>query len=237
MNRDNPEELVTLNFRRLGSYCPVLLSFATLLLIGALALRPVAQLPDSSGHRLVSASFLPSESVSNRPISRLALDQLPISFEPNQGQTDSQVKFLARGAGYELFLTSSQAVLALSPGLAESGAAKSSATKRQSSVVTMQLAGANPAAAISGANALPGKSNYFIGNDPANWHRDVPQFARVRYRSVYPGIDLVFYGNQGQLEYDFEVAAGANPEEIAFEIQGSKKPELDSSGDLILTAG
>jgi len=237
MNRDNPEELVTLNFRRLGSYCPVLLSFATLLLIGALALKPVAQLPDSSGHRLVSASFFPSESVSNRPVSRLALDQLPISFEPNQGQTDSQVKFLARGAGYGLFLTSSQAVLALSPGRTESGAAKSSATKKQSSVVTMQLAGANPAAAITGANGLPGKSNYFIGNDPAKWHRNVPQFARVRYRSVYPGIDLVYYGNQGQLEYDFEVAAGANPEEIAFQFRGSKKPELDSNGDLILTAG
>jgi hypothetical protein len=237
MNRDNPEELVTLNFRRLGSYCPVLLSFATLLLIGALALKPVAQLPNSNGSRLVSASFFPSESAYNRPVSRLALDQLPISFEPNQGQTDSRVKFLARGAGYGLFLTSSQAVLALRPGVVESGAAKSRVTKKQNSVVTMQLAGAKPAAAITGTNALPGKSNYFIGNDPAKWYRDIPQFARVRYRSVYPGIDLVYYGNQGQLEYDFEVAAGANPKEIAFQIQGSQKPELDSSGDLILTAG
>jgi hypothetical protein len=236
MNRDNPEELVTLNFRRLGSYCPVLLSFATLLLIGILALKPVAQLPNSNGSRLASASFFPSESASNRPVSRLALDQLPISFEANEGQTDSQVKFLARGAGYGLFLTSNQAVLAMSPSLVESSAAKSM-VKKQNSVVTMQLAGSNPAAAITGINTLPGKSNYFIGNDPARWHRDVPQFARVRYRSVYPGIDLVYYGNQGQLEYDFEVAAGANPKEIAFQIQGSQKPEFDSGGDLILTAG
>ena len=66
----------------------------------------------------------------------------------------------------------------------------------------MQMAGSNPAAVVSGDDQLPGKSNYLIGNDPAKWHRDIPQFARVRYQSVYPGVDLVYYGNQGQLEYD-----------------------------------
>ena len=90
----------------------------------------------------------------------------------------------------------------------------------------MELAGANPAAAVAGASPLPGKSNYFIGNNPAKWHRDIPQFARVRYQSVYPGVDLVYYGNQGQLEYDFEVAPGADPSQIALRFHGQERPTL-----------
>ena len=110
-----------------------------------------------------------------------------------------RVNFLARGAGYGLFLTPEQAVLTLhSPSTSPA-------------VVRMQLAGANRDAAVSGASPLPGKSSYFVGNDPAKWHRDIPQFARVRYQDVYPGVDLVYYGNQGQLEYDFEVAPGLTP--------------------------
>ncbi len=151
--------------------------------------------------------------------------RLPLSFEPNQGQTDPQVKFLARGAGYGVFLTSDQAVLTL-PSSAKS-----------SSVVRMQLAGASPAATAAGTSQLPGKSNYFIGNDPANWHSGVPQFARVRYQGVYPGVDLVYYGNQGQLEYDFEVAPGADPSQIALRFQGQERVNLDDSGNLILASG
>ena len=136
-------------------------------------------------------------------------------FEPNQGQTDPRVNFLARGAGYGLFLTPEQAVLTLhSP-------------SKSPAVVRMQLAGANRAAAATGASPLPGKSNYFMGNDPAKWRRDIPQFARVRYQDVYPGVDLVYYGNQGQLEYDFEVAPGADPGSIAWRFQGQDNAKLD----------
>ena len=153
------------------------------------------------------------------------LSQLPLSFEPNQGQTDSQVRFLARGAGYGLFLTSNQAVLRLR------------AAGKSSSVLSMQLSGINPGATATGNSQLPGKSNYFIGNDPAKWRRGIPQFARVRYQNVYPGIDLVYYGNQGQLEYDFEVGPGADPSQIELHFRGQERANLDRSGDLILASG
>ena len=75
----------------------------------------------------------------------------------------------------------------------------------------MKFVGAAASVELDWRHPTPGKSNYFIGNDPAKWHRDIPQFARVRYRNVYPGVDLVYYGNQGRLEYDFEVAPGSDP--------------------------
>ncbi|MGZ4731874.1 MAG: DUF7948 domain-containing protein, partial [Terriglobales bacterium] len=181
---------MTLNFRGLGTrYCPVLLWFA-LLLLGILALHsavPASQLSASGRNSSVPAAFAAPDLASNRPSVRVDLGQLPLRFEPNQGQTDPRVNFLARGAGYGLFLTPDQAVLTLhSP-------------SRSPAVVRMQLAGANRAAAAAGASPLPGKSSYFIGNEAAKWHRNIPQFARVRYQDVYPGVDLVYYGNQGQL--------------------------------------
>jgi hypothetical protein len=124
---------------------------------------------------------------------------LPLIFEPNQGQTNAQVKFLARGRGYGLYLTDQEAVLALQHSASDSG-------RPTTSVVSMKLSGASSLGVPVGNDPLPGKSNYLIGNDRAKWHRDIPQFARVRYRNVYPGIDLVYYGNQGRLEYDFEVS-------------------------------
>jgi uncharacterized repeat protein (TIGR01451 family) len=220
---------VKLNFRELGTgYCPVLLSFALLLLLGSLVLYsggPALNLAVSGNNHSTLEAFAAPDLGPNRSPNRLDLSQLPLSFEPNQGQINPQVKFLARGAGYGVFLTADQAVLTL----------RSSA--KSSSVVRMQLAGANPAAAAAGTSQLPGKSNYFIGNDPAKWHTDVPQFARVRYQSIYPGVDLVYYGNQGQLEYDFEVAPGADPSQIALRFQGQERANLDARGNLILASG
>ena len=226
---------MTLNFRALGTgYRPALVSFATLLLaILGLALAPdgvVLKLPISGVNPLDSASSVSSELSSESgshgksvhlAAGRLPLSQLPLRFEPNQGQTHPQVKFLARGAGYGLFLTSDQTVLTLG-------------ARPEGAVVRMQLAGASPGAAVSGSDQLPGRSNYFIGNNPARWHRDIPQFARVRYQSVYPGVDLVYYGNQGQLEYDFEVGPGADSRTIAFQFQGPQRPTIDGNGDLVL---
>src|SRR4051794_35522540 len=105
---------------------------------------------------------------SERSSLRSQLSQLPLFFEANQGQTDSRVKFLARGSGYGLFLTADQAVLELQ------GAPK------ETSILTMQLVGAQTQSRVHGADTLGGKSNYFVGKDPTKWHRDVPQFARVR---------------------------------------------------------
>jgi hypothetical protein len=157
---------------------------------------------------------------------------LPLMFEPNQGQTDARVRFLARGSGYGLYLTAQEAILTLQ----HSDAGSLHPTARPS-VVSMKLVGATSTVEPAGDVQLPGKSNYFIGNDPAKWHRDIPQFARVRYRNVYPGIDLVYYGNQGRLEYDFEVAPGTDPKLVALKFQDSHKLRIDAGGDLVVSFG
>ena len=148
--------------------------------------------------------------------------KLPLSFEANQGQTDSQVKFVSRGTGYSLFLTSTEAVLSLK-------APSSSAV-----VLKMKLVGANPSPQLTGRDELPGKSNYFIGNDPSKWRTNVTTYAKVKYADVYPGVDLVYYGNQRQLEYDFLVAPGADPRAIRLAIDCCEKPRIDQQGDLVL---
>ena len=144
-----------------------------------------------------------------------ALLSLPLSFEPNRGQTDSSVEFLSRGAisgaGYELFLTGDSAIFAF-------GAL---GKDRPPAAVRMKLTGAQ-SAQISATETLPGKVNYFIGNDPKKWITGAPTYGKIAYQQVYPGIDLVYYGTQRQLEYDFVVAPGADPRLIALEFSGAK---------------
>lgn len=149
--------------------------------------------------------------------------RLPLAFEQNQGQTDSEVKFLARGAGYALFLTPAETVLKLSP---------SQAADRDSDVLRVRLVGGSDNAEIAGEALLPGHSNYFLGNDQSKWRTQVEQFAQVRYREVYPGIDLLYYGNQRQLEYDFVVAPGADPDAIRVAYRGAQRLSIDARGDL-----
>ena len=166
---------------------------------------------------------------------------LPLSFEANHGQSDSKVKFLSRGSGYSLFLTSNEAVLVLSQSEADENrkascvAPASVRTKhRKSAVVRMTLVQANPQSQAAGHDALPGKSNYFIGNDPAKWRTNIPTYAKVRYEGVYPGVDLVYYGNQGQLEYDFVVAPGADPRLVTLAFEGAREVHIDARGELVL---
>ena len=149
---------------------------------------------------------------------------VPLNFEPNQGQTDSSVKFLARGDGYAMFLTSKEAVFKLRTGSTEQG---------EPSVLRMELLGANGAAQISGTEKLSSTVNYFIGNDPKKWHSGVPIYSRVNYRGIYPGVDAVFYGNQRELEYDFTVAPGADVKQIALAFTGAQ-PKLDGDGNVVL---
>src|SRR5438132_2709638 len=168
-----------------------------------------------------------------------AYGQFPLSFEANQGQTDAQVNFLARGNGYALFLTPGQAVLSLQkPGTAAATTPGADALSSPPDVLHMQLIGANAAAQVAGLDRLPSISNYLIGNDPSQWHTNVPNYGRVEYQQVYPGVDLVYYGNQRQLEYDFVLAPGANPGVIQLAFQGAQAMTLDSQGNLVLhTAG
>ena len=162
---------------------------------------------------------------------RAILSKLPLIFEPNQGQAGSRVKFVSHGGAYGLYLDSTGATLAMravAPGLSSQSRAGRSVES-----VRMTLVGANPVAAVAGSEQLPGRSNYFIGNDSKKWHTGIPQFAAVRYQSVYPGIDLVFYGSQGHLEYDFKVAPGADPSQAEMQFEGATKLEL-KGGDLML---
>ncbi len=166
--------------------------------------------------------------------------KMALTFEINRGQTDSEVRFLSRGSGYTLFLTPDEAVLALSKPARDAQPPRASRTPRpgggaiERTVLRMGLIGSNPNPLIGGVQKLRGKSNYFIGKDRAKWRTNVPHYAKVRYENVYPGIDLVYYGNQRQLEYDFVVAPGADPQAITLSFDGADRVEIDSNGDLIL---
>ncbi len=228
------------------------------------AAKGAAQLPASrmaSGERqatvpslLATAQTLPGEAVGIQPRARSIFAGLPLMFEPNRGQAnldvaDSRAKFVTRGAGYSLFLGSDGAILSMASrqvtsagklDLAKSDAKnslKNSVSRARVDSLQMKLAGANPNATIAGADLLPGKTNYFLGNDPSKWRPGVPQFAKVRYENIYPGINLVFYGNQGQLEYDFQVAPGSDTAQAELEFNGAKKLELKDGSLVIKSEG
>jgi hypothetical protein len=158
---------------------------------------------------------------------------LPLSFEANFGQTDPSVSFISRGQGYTLFLTRREAVLTLKRPSSEAPGK----TVPVETALHLKLLGANSSSAVVGEDELPGKVNYLIGNDPSQWLRNVPTYAKVKYESIYPGIDLVYYGAQGgKLEYDFVVAPGANPEAISLglEMQDNAAMRISPEGDLVL---
>ena len=164
--------------------------------------------------------------------------RLPLTFEANHGQTNHQVNFLSRGPGYTAFLTGGAMVLSLSPSqiVTTAPGAKAALTPEQRSKATVdfRLLGAAKNPMAVGEDLQRGKVNYFIGNDHRKWQTNVPTYARVRYKNVYPGIDLVYYGNHRQLEYDFAISPGADLNRIQFEIRGASEIQLDESGDLIL---
>lgn len=203
---------------------------------------------DHSG-RTTAASNEAAESRAARETSHWvdAYGRLPLSFEQNQGQTAREVRFVSHGSGYQLFLTPQEAVITLRPTkdfnfspLHRSAYLRAVRRQRQlaraaqTAMIRMQLEGANPHPQIAGAERLPTRVNYFIGSDPKNWHTDVPAYARVKYAEIYPGVDLVFYGNQRRLEYDFVVAPGADPKAIQLKIEGARQMRIDSHGNLVL---
>lgn len=197
--------------------------------------QPASENVPASSAALASKSASKSKSISPTPISSkrpVKSISLPLFFEPNQGQTAPQVKFLARGHGYGLFLTADEAVLQL-----QRSTPSTQPSADESAVIRMHLDGADASANVSGADKLPGRSNYFIGNDPSKWHHDIPQFGRVEYKGVYPGVNLVYYGSQGQLEYDFRIAPAADPSQIALSFTGASAHVDPQSGDLLLTTG
>ena len=169
--------------------------------------------------------------------------QLPLSFEINKGQLDEAVKFMSHGAGYDLFLTANETVLRVhKPGgrhvdklkdLSRTNTAPDE-NVREGTVLRLKLLGASSSPQVTGQDELPGKVNYFIGNDPVKWRRNVPTYQKAYFKDVYPGIDVVYYGRQREIEYDFIVAAGANPNLIRFSVDGADQLRLDKTGNLLL---
>jgi len=218
------------------------MSAAALLAAGVVVARP--------GFRTALPASAPARSAParTRPIvaqeqSRIAANfgNLPLSFEPNRGQTDGQVKFLSRNSHYNLFLTPDEAVFTLPTRSTDKNTNRSGMRDKASwndsqAVLRLQIHGANPSAKVRGGDLLAGHTNYLIGRDSSKWIQDIPQYARVNYTDVYPGVDLTFYGHQRQLEFDFIVKAGAKPAAIGLNVEGAQKIQLDNTGDLVLSS-
>jgi hypothetical protein len=149
-----------------------------------------------------------------------------LAFEPNRGQTDDQVRFLARGNGYTVFLTSTEAVFA--------PRARTGTGATESESVRMRIVGANPSPTVSASNELDGKVNYVLGADATAQLTGIPTYGTVRYTAVYPHIDLVYHDNAGRLEYDFVVDPEGNPDVISLRFDGASSIEIDDSGMLML---
>ena len=187
--------------------------------------------------------------------------KLPFHFEANQGQFDGAVRFLFRGSGYGLFLTSTEAMLtlrkanrtsektgaeAVNPVRNSTGALNpageqqgiiSNGINPQAGILRMKWEGANQDPTVEGVDELEGKSNYFIGNDHDHWRTDIPIYRKVKYQNLYPGIDLIYYGNQRQLEYDLVVTPNGDPDSIRLVIEGAEGARIDEVGNLILRVG
>lgn len=206
-----------------------------------------------------SSSFRTGQATISNPQSPSSVARqyakLPLAFEPNLGQVSSEAKFLARGDGYALFLTPTESVLALKSASISEGIKGNATTSGNSSadsahnlhnsrltiggstptVLRMKLAGANATGNFSAIDELPGKSNYFIGSQPSKWHANIPNYRKVEQRGVYHGIDVIYYGTQRQLEYDFVVAPGADPSVIQLAFRGAEQLRTDSRGDLVIS--
>ena len=226
---------------RSGLYLVFTLTLVVIIVTASIVLRVNAPLLSEHGDTAKPAV------VSNQRIVA-EYGRLPPSFEANEGQTDRKVKFLSRGAPYSMYLTSTEAVLALNATLPiehqdhanpsaerEGGPEGTSNSPLAMDILRMKLSGTNQAAKVVGEDEQPGKANYFIGNDPSKWRTNVATYGKVRYKDVYPNIDLVYYGNGQELEFDFVCAPGANPQLIQIRFDKPAQLHLASSGDLVET--
>src|SRR4051794_22838021 len=149
--------------------------------------------------------------------------KLPLAFEANGGRTDSRARFIARGSGYAMFFTDRGTVVRVRG-------------RHGDATVRTALVGASGAGRPQGSAMLPGRINSLVGKDPAGWRRGIRAFREIRYGSVYPGVDLLYHGRQGVLEYDFKLAPGASPTVPRLRVSGARL-SLNRSGDLLLNAG
>lgn len=174
--------------------------------------------------------------VSQQAQARQRYGQLPMTFEANQGQTDAAVKYLARGHGYQVFLTDADIVLRLAEG-AVSTAPTAEAAAPSAASLRLSFNAQRKTGGPVGFDELITRSHYFIGNDAQRWRTDIPNFARVEYQEVQPGVTVAVYGTQRALEYDFVVAPGVDPAELSVNIAGADRLELAENGELVLHVG
>src|SRR2546421_8479040 len=178
----------------------------------------------------VPQSITPATSAAPSPVRlREGYGKIPLHFEANVGQTADHVQFLARSNGYTAFLAPTETVLVVA---ARSRGGTGMQARR--TILRTILAGANPESRLIGVDELPARANYFIGSDPTKWRTNVRTYGRVEHKNAYPGIDVVYYGHQRQLEYDFVVRPGADPRAIALSFEGADALEVDTHGDLLL---
>lgn len=202
-------------------YCAFTVLGAALALCSFFVFSPASQSNDSSqlaAPRQVATDISPARLAAAKVSPEAAgrfLQQQHSYFERNAGQVDGEVLYLNHGEDYSLFLTRTGMTIALPD------AGKSVATQSRSRYFRLKFAGANPNAEVTGIDKLSGTSNYFSGSDPKQWRTRIPQFGRVRYANAYPGIDLVFYFRNGQLEYDVIAAPAADPKSVHFDVEGA----------------
>jgi uncharacterized repeat protein (TIGR01451 family) len=220
--------------------------FCSLLILGAifgvLFAKPFERRLTSSAHAgdgKIAGSHRSQSAFPDVALANRAYGNIPLSFAVNEGQAPSDVTFMARGNGYGVFLTQAGAVLSLAHSREVSTtdavqAVQRASAKHARTAVAMKLLAARPDAYIRGKDELPGKLNYFIGNDPGKWRTNMDTYARVHYASVYRGIDVLYYGNQRELEYDFVIAPRANPRQIKLHFSGASLSIDKETGDLIL---
>jgi Beta-propeller repeat len=163
----------------------------------------------------------PTPATTVKPAEYVKWGEIPLSFEPNVGQEPPEVRYFARGSSYTLYLAGAEMVL----------------SGHDQAPLRMRLLGANPAPRVVGESQQISTSNYLIGNDPSQWHTSVPNYGKARYVGVYPGIDLVYYGHDGTLEYDWIVAPSADPRRIRLRFDRAERLRVDKQGDLVIEMG
>ncbi len=206
----------------------------TVAMFALAALLAATALPMALRYLLVPGHVTPQ---SNLP----DLGKMPLSFEPNAGQTDRSVRFMTHAPGGTLYFTPSEVVLVLQGGqeqvdkavaAIEVGRVDQNSISDTQSVVRMQFVGADGASVLQGSEQLPGRVNYFIGNDPSRWQNNLPTYGNITYRGLYSGIDLTYSGTGGQLKGTYAVAAGSDPSQIRWRYSGAEKVSVDKAGDL-----
>jgi hypothetical protein len=186
----------------------------------ALTSPAAASNPRAFGGQLPVPSSPPTVSKQTEHRIKGAYGKLPLSFIENKGQMDRQIRYYAQGPGYSFFFTNHEVRLALTKG-------------KREQVLDLRFLGARSNASLERGPPLPGRVSYISGRDSSKWHTNLRTFRSLRYRDLWPGIDMIFKGRAGRLSYEFIVRPGADPSDIRLAYQGANDLALSKRGDLL----